>query len=849
MEIANAQKGRFARVRNIRSNAAAHQKTGKDGVRMNPAAQGYPVRFVTRIGWLAALVLVAGTAQTAQAQFTVSVQTPSGAAVTGFRWLLEEDNTLQPVPGQLVSDSIAVSIHNSHAPVVSSGHSATSSAVVNVPTDKRYFISILPDQGHTLSGAAVPVGATQVTVTVNILPIPTAQMSVLVFKDTSPINNAPEVPVEEGLAGFHVNINDTGGQQLQDAFGNMIGTEYALGVCSVSGGACQINENCPAGETCGNSPTGPLLDVDGSPFIAQDALGNPLVGNGVITTNFAGEALIKYLPPGKYGVQIIPPAMPPGQEWIQTVTIEGTPTIDAWIKAAEPTVFVEVGPAAWHVFFGFVQEFDTLGSLGNPGDPTGSITGKLVFNHFSRPPATQGFFPGEALEEGYVGLNDFTSSIGHYVAPANADGTFTITGIPAGTYSLVSWDVPLQAIFNIQLITIPDPVTGSWDLNLGDMLQFRWFGTLEGSVFYDSDQDGFRDAAEPGIPFQDVLLRFRDGTIYQATVTDLLGGYSFSEVFPFFKWLVVEVGFLTMKDTGYTNVVDHGGQIPPDAGWIMPSRDKLNPQPQFSARGACAISGKPCHIDEHCDTTVAEACVGAVPLINPNTGNNLSRTASGGAPGEFLLQAMFNFLNQTNVIDWGKVVYGPGDSGGLSGIVFYAVTRAEDDPTFAVGEPWEPGIPRVQVNAYLDANYDGIIDDLDGDLLVTLADVDNHPLGWAAGGLRGPEDVDRDDPVFDPGVDETAAFYPGDAIQIAHTDSFDDNKPAGCIQNLPTPHGTPVAECFDNFVDLEPTSPRRLRWWLGDVIALPRRNGEHCGGSRRLAGRCVHRGSRAAARL
>ena len=106
------------------------------------------------------------------------------------------------------------------------------------------------------------------------------------------------------------------------------------------------------------------------------------------------------------------------------------------------------------------------------------------------------------------------------------------------------------------------------------------------------------------------------------------------KVFPFFKWLVVEVDFLRLKDTGYTNIVDGGGEIPPDAGWAMPSRGVLNPQPQAE--------------------------------VNLITGNNLSRTESGGSPGDYLLQAMQVYLSQTNIIDWGKVAYGPDGSGGIS---------------------------------------------------------------------------------------------------------------------------------------------------------------------------------------
>ncbi len=41
-----------------------------------------------------------------------------------------------------------------------------------------------------------------------------------------------------------------------------------------------------------------------------------------------------------------------------------------------------------------------------------------------------------------------------------------------------------------------------------------------------------------------------------------------------------------------------------------------------------------------------------------------------------------------------------GENGGITGIVFYAVTRAENDPELAAAEVWEPGIPGVTVNLY-----------------------------------------------------------------------------------------------------------------------------------------------------
>jgi len=48
--------------------------------------------------------------------------------------------------------------------------------------------------------------------------------------------------------------------------------------------------------------------------------------------------------------------------------------------------------------------------------------------------------------------------------------------------------------------------------------------------------------------------------------------------------------------------------------------------------------------------------------------------------GPVLLEGIQIFLGQTNRIDWGKQVYPAGQNGGITGIVHYPTTRAEDDP-------------------------------------------------------------------------------------------------------------------------------------------------------------------------
>jgi hypothetical protein len=295
-----------------------------------------------------------------------------------------------------------------------------------------------------------------------------------------------------------------------------------------------------------------------------------------------GEALIKYIPPGKYGVTVLPPRLDDSgaaMNFVQTTTIEGTPTIDAWVKANEPAVFVEgFGIGFKHVAFGFLKTNPGAqpfrGQIINvlpwnaapPAGGTGTITGTLRFNHFSKPPATQGFFPGEPVAECWVGLNDPLAQpgagipAGLYATACNANSNFTISGVPPGTYQLVSWDAPLDSLFNFNTVTVP---AGGGTVNLGNVLIFRWFGTLKGNVFYDTNQNAMRDPGEVGLMSQNLNLRFRDGSIYQFTPTDPAGNYEFAEVFPFFKWLVAEVDFARFKATGMTTVVDNGGPLQP----------------------------------------------------------------------------------------------------------------------------------------------------------------------------------------------------------------------------------------------------------------------------------------------
>ena len=57
-------------------------------------------------------------------------------------------------------------------------------------------------------------------------------------------------------------------------------------------------------------------------------------------------------------------------------------------------------------------------------------------------------------------------------------------------------------------------------------------------------------------------------------------------------------------------------------------------------------------------------------------------------------------LGQWGRLDWGVKLYEPGTNGGIAGSVFYDTVRAEDEARYAGAEPWQPGIPDLEMRLY-----------------------------------------------------------------------------------------------------------------------------------------------------
>ncbi len=778
--------------------------------------------------------------------------------VDSYRWTVEEDATKASVPGRPADTSnYSFSFHTSYMPVVAAGrvggakdevlNSARAqdpdyARLLNQPlpdlvASKRYYVSVAAE-GYQMGGAPVVFdgnGNPSATVYLNQYPLPTAQISVFVFNDNSPINGAPDLPQETGLAGFHVRLIEaggtygmSGGEVTQDAFGNPLGTIYA----------------------------------DDQGTVAPNGR-----GAGIIKTDANGVALIKNLYPAKYTILVVPPN---GSDWHQTSTIEGTRGVDAWVKNNEPSFFQEFGPPGHHVFIGFTRSGSIAQANGAaivPAAVGNAVTGRIVNTHHSRPPVYT-FFNGAPVDNCWVGLNEANGGRALYAAPCNKDSTFSIPSVPAGIYELVVWDEPLDMIIAATTITV-----GNAPLALGDVPVSSWFGRYQGRVFQDIDGTGspkfesdftgkyirvdrmtgkeyevdcallLPAVAPEGVvlpsrrelcplagdlkpPFGSGIasnIRFRDGSIYQSVATKDDGTFGFTEVFPFFNWMIAEIDFARFKATGATTVVDGGGEVNATA-----NKSKLWDAPKglFGSTDPVFAYDPWGRLNPQCQQ---------YSTTSPITCLRYHSTDQ----GVVLTYGMQTFLGQTNHVEWGKQPYGFEKNGGIAGIVQYAITRAEDDPRLAAAEPWEPGIPRVQMNLFIDCDGDGLADKPDpanpgqcsqlstdtnyvasdgsslpgGGYKADPPDVDNYPFGWRDGGSKGPEDRKRSR------TGSLTTFSQGDVfvwgptgsqdIGIGATDSWDDNLPGGCPD--PSPYSVPSTgerlDCFDGLRNFNQVRP------------------------------------------
>jgi len=566
-------------------------------------------------------------------------------------------------------------------------------AVIRNPA-KRYVITVLPDQppdgpSYTMSAAKLAAGQNSATVKVLSHPVPTAQISVLVFMDNAFINGAPDIPAEAGLPGFKILLFDQVGQMGQDAFANPLGTTYLL--------TCDANGQNPG------TGTGYCVEPDGSFTIET-------LGNGIFTDD-TGNVIIKNLYPGKYGIRAVPTD---NQLWVQTSTIEGTPGIDTWVTANEPPQFIEGGFFNVHAFIGFVHPsndpqtglpLDYGPKFLSPGGAT--VKGRVVSVHGNRPPLQPGLELGRPVVNAWVGLSDtLNGNAAVFSGPCNDNSEFTITGVPPGTYTLTMWDFPLDQIIDYRTVVVTaDNSANNQVLDFGDIPLFRWFGWFSGYVFADANRNGFRT----GTPQRGI--GWRRGSKARPSPS----------------------GSATARCTSTRRPTRRGITNSPRSspGTNGSSSSGAPPTPGSGPGRRCgSTTGE---VPVQCRSARSRQLRGPLHLVQRHP----DPAAAARKRGKGVPHRVGGRQHESHV-----QLHGGHELGRLGkdrlrsrrerrdfGNVFYQAMRTEVNPAQAGQTWWATGIPRVKLNLYEDMNRDGIPDGPIIQSTFTKGWDDNFPTG------------------------------------------------------------------------------------------------------------------------
>ncbi|MBV8806934.1 MAG: hypothetical protein JO042_17880, partial [Sinobacteraceae bacterium] len=337
------------------------------------------------------------------------------------------------------------------------------------------------------------------------------------------------------------------------------------------------------------------------------------------------------------------------------------------------------------------------------------------------------------------------------------------TGLPDGDWRVTTFDQ-----WNDQLVdglstpvrlgnkTNPNCGPGSTTTTcaMGDIAATQWETNLYTRTFVDDNGDGVSQASETGIPFANVAVRLRDGSLENLLTTDFTGTANFNETFPLFSWYVVETDVTRYKNTGTHVVYDVGGPADgsaacgqpgyPSCGGSTIGKYLANTQEQMSLPAKLRVPGA-----VYCPAGNAD-CVGysiahptttaSAPTCSTQTNGGVSCTgniSSGRIDPPWVgTEGWQGFPGQNNFIEFGKTPYVAGENGGIEGHVIYASTRPFDDPQMLVQTQWEPLVPHVKINLYQEGfEADGVTPTLKLVDTTTTSSWDDWAQGFRSDGI------------------------------------------------------------------------------------------------------------------
>jgi hypothetical protein len=636
---------------------------------------------------------------------------------------------------------------------------------------------VVPVCGHTMAGAPVPQpsctgtgasnpglctfpsgpGSASYPLLISAQPNPllTAQLTVFVFEDDAPLNGEHDVGGnnnEPGLGGFQVELwdemaqsGDFTGQMTYDIFNMPLSNSLNGTIDPLTG-----HNACPVGATAPDSNGNPNQVASGMIIVCPQ-----FEDDGVTPSPLAGNALIKNLMPGRFGVIVHPSAAreAAGEVWYQTNTLDGSHFLDSFVKVGEPAYFQEYGPGGWHVFMGManpaVINARKSALCNGPAAVScnNTIKGQVSNLHENRAPDetlydSGVFSQGDARNYQSFAHTTCWASLGDpdgltfAFTNCDANGNYTFTGVPDGNWALVIGDQWNDLIIDgsskpVNVCTGSSCASKTPNPYMIDSATFSWQTHIWTNTFMDLNGNGIQDdpLAEPGLLQVPNRIRFRNGRFNNTQFSDVSGHANFNETFPLFSWYVIESDNTRFKNTGVHVVYDFGGAIDGPSGTSClgaatggssnQSNSATNPCGNgnggsyqgllnSSEPAAVALPGNLRYPGSYyCQFGDCSELIGTTGF-----------PAAGGAggttgridPGTVVTEGLQGFLSQTEIIEWGKLPYLPGENGGIRGHVVYSSTRPFDDPQILFQNLWEPLVPNVTVNLYQEtAQPDGTI--------------------------------------------------------------------------------------------------------------------------------------------
>ena len=605
------------------------------------------------------------------AQVTIN----KGDPVTTFKYLVNQedtDNNTQPAsacqpsgPNDTLSNCLWTSIRHlsgstnaapgpynattgfqglvpDSSPVVTSGDQAdfANGGTINLPPGK-YMISFVAD-GHKIDGAHFTTDNSATTKVINAQAqpynLPLATLRVQVFNDNASTNGQ----WDEGDETYDPQLNRAARMpgftaHLADIMGEVTTDWYGNPLCTT------YRPTTAAGRT------GYELDTEGKPII--------LNRGGQCVSNMAGEIVVPNMGPDRYAVTVLAPARtvvtPPGlqptcrnKDWVKTTTLEGGPDWDTWIQEGATgydTEFLHSGePTPWTPA-GFVCPRNEPSA--NPNN-VGTVVGRVMKARVYYP--SQGGLPYNGTDgAGYAGTKLDGPISRPWVSLASLQGgdvaTAVVRGNPDGTFTIPR--VPpgdyMISVWDEPLNEIIDSynltVRAHQTTNIGDAMLVGWFAEMSGTVFNDLNENGRQDPGEPGIPGFPVTIKTRNNSI---------------------------------EDQGsQISLTDFAGHY---------NLYQAYPLNQFNVLEAYADGWKTTGVTYQADNQ-------PTPTTELGSGVDVSFLPIIGLSGR---------------LDWGVKPYAAGDNGGIVGTVTYGTTRNEVDPSQAVTEDYQPGIPGLQVDLF-----------------------------------------------------------------------------------------------------------------------------------------------------